>query len=691
MKKKFKKTIPETCHLEVISANDSGELWAKTVEQGDNPEGHKIYVLENRRIKPPFEVGDKFIARISRRPEGFVAKPIARTATATTAADTVYGVIENRENKCYLKATEKNIRMDYLLEDIGPARPGDFVAVALVGERRFKEARIIKNFGKFDLNKATATLVLEKHGIPLEFPENVFRETTKLPQFEAGLRLDLTDVPLVTIDGDDSKDFDDAVWAKKTINGFNLIVAIADVAFYVREGSELDREAYKRGNSVYLPNVVVPMLPEILSNDLCSLNPNQCRAAVVCMIEIDNEGNLRDFNFKRAVIKSAARLTYKEVQSAIEGNKNEKTAPLYKNVIEPLYEAYLALDKARKKRGALELEIEEVKVKVDKNGMVKSIEPEENLTSNKLIEEFMVAANVAAAKVLGKTKLPVMYRIHEAPRAEKLEDIKPLLHNLKMKLPDPTALKPSHFNKIIEKCSINGGALGISNLILRLQSQAKYSPENIGHFGLGLTDYAHFTSPIRRYADLLIHRALIRACKMEDGGALSEEAGIKLFEETAEHLCVTERRAVSAERDITARFISAYMQPAIGQDFEVKVSGMSAAGMFVRISAIGAEGLVPLSSFPDDRYDLAEGNVELKGQKTGLSFKMGDVIKCRLMEATPLTGGLIFKYVDPEDGVEYAEKSSWRNSYSKPKAVEKKVNKHKKYKKKNKKVEKAKR
>lgn len=647
--------FPETCQLEISKINADGDLMA-VADKDDNPQNCKIFVLENRKIKPPLAVGDKIVAKVSKRGKEWIAKPISRLAVADMPVEKCYGIIEQKDGKYYLKSSEKNSRMNLLIDNIGKCKAGDYVAVALTGERRFKQVQILKNYGKFDISKAIESLVLEKLDIPHEFSEKIKKETQRLPQFEAGVRIDLSDVPLVTIDGDDSKDFDDAIWAKKTVNGFNLIVAIADVAFYVRDNSELDREAYKRGNSVYLPNMVIPMLPEVLSNDLCSLNPNQYRASIVCMMEIDKDGNLRDFNFKRAVIKSAARLTYREVQAAIEGRKSERIAKIYKTVIEPVYEAYQALAKASKKRGALKLDRDEYKVKIDKNGQVKSIEKDEHFTSNDIVEEFMVAANVAAALALGKTKLPVMYRVHERPLEEKLKDFAALLHHLGMKLPEGAALKAMHFNKILEKCAKNGDNRGINDMVLRTQSQAKYTPQNIGHFGLALSDYAHFTSPIRRYSDLMIHRALIKAYKMEDGGGLSDEAGQSLFEDIGEHLCVTERRAAVAERETVNRYMSAYLEPSIGQDFEVSVSGLTNAGVFVRLDAIGAEGLMPVSSLPADHYLLSEGNVELKGEYDGLSFKMGDVFKARLVEATPINGGLIFKYVDEETGVDYDEK-----------------------------------
>lgn len=656
-KKSNPHTLPDTCVLEITGTSKFGDYTAAVVEALDNPQKLPIYVSENRRIKPALAVGDKFIGRLSLKKDSIIAKPITRVGNPDEPDEIIYGLIEKKDGKYYLRPSEKNNYMVYLLDNTGKVQEGDFVKVALTASgRRFKQAHIAKNFGAFDLNKATASLVLEKYDIPYEFSASTLKESQNLPSYCKSERENLTSLPLVTIDGADSKDFDDAVYAKKLENGFQLIVAIADVAFYVRHGSAVDKDAYQRGNSVYLPNMVVPMLPETLCNDLCSLRPKEERAAMACFMDIDNEGNIKNFDFKRAIIKSAARLTYEEVHDALQGKKSANIIPVFTKVIKPIYEAYQALAKARDKRGALNLETDEFKIKIDSQGRVIDVEKEQHFISHQIVEEFMIAANICAAKILGKSKLPTMYRIHDKPQEEKLKEIEPLLHNLGLKLPDINALQPGHFNKILELCSSGGYNAGIGELILRLQCQAKYAPQNIGHFGLGLTDYAHFTSPIRRYADLLIHRALIKAYHMPDGGELEEEATLKIFEEIGEHLCVTERKAVNAERDLIARFISAYLAPSVGCDFEVKISGISTAGLFVRLNKIGAEGLIPMSSLPVDNYLLEAGNMELRGESYGLHFKFGDALNVKLLEASPITGGLIFKYIDPEEGVKYIEK-----------------------------------
>lgn len=645
---------PETKKFVICGIGEDGELWAAAGGKG------KPYpVIPNRRIKPPLEKGDEFVGEAVFRQGDAYVKPLVRVVRTETGEDKFYGIVERRDGRFYLRMSEKNERFCYVLKHPGKARDGDFVSVSLQGTRCYKEVEILKNFGRFDLNKATASLILEKYDVPYVFGGKTEKELKCLPDFDVSVREDLTSVPLVTIDGDDSKDFDDAVWAERTDGGFRLLVAIADVSFYVRPGSDLDREAYRRGNSVYLPNMVIPMLPEKLSNELCSLQPQQKRAAVVCAMEIDKDGRLRQYSFKRAVVRSAARLTYSEVQKALDGEKSVNIAPVFKQVVLPLAEAYAALEKARNKRGALNLESDEIKVKVGKSGEVVSIKKAETYTSHKIVEEFMIAANVAAALQLKKSGLPIMYRVHDRPPEEKFRELAPVVKELGMKLPDIPALKPGHLNKILEKGKKEGFAEGINGMILRTLAQAQYSPENIGHFGLGLKDYVHFTSPIRRYADLLIHRALVKSCGLPDGGALEDEASVSAFKEIGTHLCETERKAVSAERDLTARFVSAYLQPSAGQDFEVKIVGLTTAGMFVRIDYLGAEGLIPLTSMPDDYYILGEGNLELMAERRGLVFRMGEKITARLAEASPITGGLIFKYLDPDEGDGYYAKGQY--------------------------------
>ncbi len=551
----------------------------------------------------------------------------------------IFGTVFRQNNLCWVTPCDKD-RRPYLLGAVKNLHNNDLVEIEPENGSITPKASLIKNYGQFSVGLLSEILIARRYKIPDIFSQDILKECKNFEDFDKVPRTDLTNLPFVTIDGDDSRDFDDAVYACRHNNGFSLIVAIADVAFYVRPDSKLDSEAYKRGNSVYLPQKVIPMLPEILSNNLCSLNPKVRRPVIACFMEIDRHGTLQSYRFERAVIKSAARLTYKEVEAAIGGHYSNTAKKVFSKAIQPLYEAYHALAENRLKRGALDIESDEIKIKFSTNGDIVGIEKQQNLTANKLIEEFMIAANVAAARFLSESKLPTMYRIHDKPPEEKLTAIKPLLASLKMKLPPYPALRPCHFNKILEICRKKNIA-GIDNLILRLQCQAEYSPHNCGHFGLNLKQYVHFTSPIRRYADLLIHRAILNACNQQKEGVLS----IKAMEQTAEHLCVTERTAAMAEREITSHYISLYLSPLTGVEFDLKISGLSNAGIFVRLEDIGAEGLIPMRTLPRDYYQLLDSDTCLRGVETKLKFRLGDKICAKLLEAAPISGGLIFSWL----------------------------------------------
>ena len=638
-KSKAKLRLPETLQLEISEIDDEGEIWARPTEERFASVG-QIVILSNRKIKPPLAVGDRVLARIDCKNGEYYARVMLRTSTAQLQPEKQYGVIEKRGGRYFIVSTEKSKHTDLLLDNPLKAKDGDFVAYALEGNRRFKEVRILRNFGPFSLSKAAELLVLEKYGIPNEFSAQIAKELTDLPHLNLRAREDLTNLPFVTIDGDDSKDFDDAVWAEKTPFGFRLGVAIADVAFYVRPGCELDREAYKRGNSVYLPNMVVPMLPEKLSNDLCSLRPKEKRPVIACFMEIDNDGKLRSYDFCRGTIKSAARLTYREVQAALDGDKSENIAPVFKSCVLPLYEAYLALDKARKKRGALELTTTEIKIKFDKQGQVLLIEKAPDYMSEKIIEEFMIAANVAAALALEKTHLPVMYRVHDRPPQEKLKEMEPLLHELGMKLPDTPALKPMHFNKLMEKTQTAGLTSGISDLVLRMQAQAQYSPENIGHFGLGLQKYGQFTSPIRRASDLQGHYNL----RLQRDNKYCLDATDNFYKEMeafCRHISATERNADRAEKDANNLEMIKYVSEHLGEKFVVRVSYLTSKVIFVKTSN-GIEGRLYPEDIEGDVFNYNDRGLSYVGKRSHAKIKIGTELVVTALEANRDFGTICF-------------------------------------------------
>ena len=458
-------------------------------------------------------------------------------------------------------------------------------------------------------------------------------------------REDLRDIPLVTIDGADARDFDDAVYAEPLDDGgFYIIVAIADVSYYVRPNSPLDTEAIKRGNSTYFPDRVVPMLPEALSNDLCSLRPQENRAAMAAHLWIDKHGKLVKYRFKRALIRSAARLIYDQVQAAMDGRPDDLTGSLLESVIKPLYAAYHVLDRARQKRGALDLDLPERQIMIDKGKMV-GVKKRVRLNAHKMIEAFMVLANVAAAKAIedkagNRKDLPCVYRVHDRPSLAKLDSARAFIESFGLSLPKGQVPDSGKLNKLLTQSQSSPYSHLISIMVLRCQSQALYSPQNIGHFGLALERYAHFTSPIRRYADLLVHRALVSAYGLGDGGLSSDQAA--RIGALCEQISECERKSMGAERSATDRFTSSYLADHVGAVFDGQISGVTRFGLFVELSESGADGLVPMRSLPDDFYIHDEEQHALIGRRKGYVYRLGAQVQVKIKEADALTGSSVF-------------------------------------------------
>jgi len=532
--------------------------------------------------------------------------------------------------------TNRRAKAEWLVpagEDNGAGQGEIVLAEALPHHRHLglKPARIIERLGSMNDARAVSLIVIHTHDIPHAFPPAALDEAREARAVSLGHRVDLRDIPLVTIDGDDARDFDDAVYAEPDGAGFGLIVAIADVAHYVRPGSALDRAAWTRGNSVYFPDRVVPMLPEPLSNGWCSLLPGEDRGCLFVKLHIDARGHKISHRFGRGVMRSAARLTYGEVQRA-----HDSGARTYSH----LYAAFHALVAARQARGSLELDLPERQVVLSEDGTVRSVAPRPRLDSHRLIEEFMVLANVAAAEELEQQNQPVMYRVHAPPSKEKLASLRSFLHGFGVSLPAGDQVRPRDLDHVLRRFAETPEAPLVNEVMLRSQSQAEYCPENVGHFGLALPRYAHFTSPIRRYADLLVHRALIRGLHLGSGPLTTEE--IESFSSTAEHITATERRAQLAERDAIDRYLAAYMADKIGENFAARISGVTRFGLFVTVMGSGASGLVPVRSLPVDAWQYDERDQALKGRRTHLAFQLAQEIDVRLAEAAPVTGGLIF-------------------------------------------------
>ncbi len=504
-----------------------------------------------------------------------------------------------------------------------------------------KPARVLERLGKLGDARSISLIAIHTHDIPQVFPEAALDEAKRARGVRLGSRTDLRAIPLITIDGADARDFDDAVFAEPDpdhAGGFRLVVAIADVAHYVRPGSELDHTAGIRGNSVYFPDRVVPMLPEALSNGWCSLRPNEDRGCLFVEMRIDRTGRKIGHRFGRGLMRSAARVTYEEVQAA-EDAHDDLGLPLVS-----LYAAYRALLAARLERGTLDLDLPERQVVLDGQGHVASVATRPRLDSHRLIEEFMVLANVAAAEELERLRTPCMYRIHAPPSDEKLEALRGFLSTLGISLPPGNQVHPRDFDRVLRTYAGKPESQLSSEGMLRSQSPAAYSPDNIGHFGLALPRYAHFTSPIRRYADLLVHRGLIKGLRLGRDGLPDDQ--VAAFPEIGDRITETERRAQTAEREAIDRYLTAFMAARVGGHFAARISGVTRFGLFVTVTETGASGIVPFATLPDDYWHYDEREQTLTGRRTQKVYRLAQAVEVLLSEANPVTGGMMFHMLE---------------------------------------------
>nr|WP_295835735.1 ribonuclease R [uncultured Azospirillum sp.] len=647
--------LPAVAVLLVTGADADGELSARPLTwtgEGDPP---RIFLLPEKKSRGedrPLAVGDTLLAKLARINDGLYEARVIRRIDGEREGR-ILGVYRPSADGGRIHPTDRRHKTEFLVlpPNRGEAEAGDLVFADILpaGRAGQPQARVVERLGSTDEPRAFSLIAIHAHGIPTAFPHAALREAELAAVPALMQREDLRDIPLVTIDGADARDFDDAVWAEpdsdpENPEGWHLIVAIADVSYYVRPGSALDRTAYERGNSVYFPDRVVPMLPEALSNGLCSLRPGEDRACLAFHLWIDRNGVLIRHRLVRGLMRSAARLTYEQVQDCHDGRPDEETAPLTDGVIALLFGAYARLAAARAKRGTLELDLPERRVRIDERGRVAEIARRERHDSHRLIEEFMIAANVAAAEVLEGRSMPGLYRIHDRPSMDKMEALRGFLAEIGHPLVKSADLTPSHFTRILRKVEGTSHAPLVSEVILRAQAQAAYSPDNIGHFGLALHRYAHFTSPIRRYADLIVHRALIRTLGLGVGGLDDETLG--RLAEIGEHLSGTERRAAVAERDAVDRYTAAFLADRVGERFSGRISGVSRFGLFVRLDESGADGLIPVSSLPDDRYDHDEAAHALVGQRTGRTYRLSSPVKVVLVEADPVSGSTLFRLAD---------------------------------------------
>ncbi|WP_295723965.1 ribonuclease R [uncultured Bartonella sp.] len=600
---------------------------------------------------PAIGVGDRVLAKIFRnkRKDG-----PAYTARAIKKIDkqelTTMGVLRDiGKGKWRLEPIDR--KASEIAVDLPPeseAKSGDLVEVEIGRDKHYglKRGKVTAILGSIDSEKALSMIAIISHDIPYVFPERVLAEAEAAKPATMDNREDWRDLPLVTIDPEDAKDHDDAVYAEMDTSednkgGFIVVVAIADVGYYVRPDSALDKEALKRGNSVYFPDRVVPMLPERISNNLCSLREGEDRPAIAVRMIFDDQGKKRSHSFHRVMMRSAAKLSYVQTQNAIDGKPDEKTSPIVENVLKPLWAAYDALKKARDKRQPLELDLPERKIILDKNGRIKDVVVPPRLDAHKLIEEFMIQANVSAAETLKSKHQPLIYRIHDQPSLAKQEGLREFLHSLGLSLSRSAELTPERFNKILEHVKDTDQQELVNQVVLRTQSQAEYAPENIGHFGLNLRNYAHFTSPIRRYADLTVHRALIRSLKFGNDGLTDEEE--KNLDEIAVAISLTERRAMAAERETIDRLVAHFLADKIGAEFTGRIAGVTKSGLFISLDRLGADGFTPISTLATDYYIFDEARHALIGQKSHKGYQLGDSVNVRLVEAQPIAGALRFE------------------------------------------------
>ncbi|MFL6824743.1 MAG: ribonuclease R [Xanthobacteraceae bacterium] len=532
----------------------------------------------------------------------------------------------------------------------GDARDGDLVAVEVAARRSgygLPSARVTERLGSLASERAVSLIAIHAHSIPHVFPAAAIAEAEAAKPARLAGREDWRALPLVTIDPADAKDHDDAVHAvrdddPKNPGGFLITVAIADVAHYVRHGSALDREALIRGNSVYFPDRVVPMLPERISNDLCSLKPGEDRTALGVRLVVGADGRKRSHSFHRVLMRSAARLSYVQAQAAIDGWPDETTGPLLASVLEPLYSAYRAVKRARDGRAPLDLDLPERKIVLTAHNTVDRVMTPERLDAHRLIEEFMILANVAAAETLERARVPLIYRVHDEPDPERVNALREFLQSLDISFPKGGALRAEHFNRILARVKGRDVEKLVNEVVLRTQAQAEYTAENYGHFGLNLRRYAHFTSPIRRYADLVVHRGLIRAVRLGDGG-LPQEQDVAALGEIGAQISAAERRAMKAERETFDRLLAHFLADRIGATFAGHISGATRAGLFVKLDDTGADGFVPARTIGADYFRYHEDRHAMIGARSGETYRLGDAVTVRLVEAAPVAGALRFE------------------------------------------------
>jgi len=658
--------VPRVTVLRIVDADDSGRVFGQPEQWEADTPAPKLRIIEKDR-RGALGIGDRVLARTEERGDKLVAHPLKRLARTQ---ELVLGVLRQEGTRFWLTPVEKKERRELPISDVADGEAGDLVLCDVSGRGGRVSARVDAVLGDPFAPKSFSLIAIHKYELPHEFSASAIAEAAKVAKQPLGEREDLTHLPIVAIDPADARDHDDAIWAARDEDdenkgGWKAIVAIADVSFYVRPESALDRAARARGNSVYFPDRVVPMLPEELSADICSLKEGEVRAAMACHLTIAKDGTLKSWRFTRAKIRVAANIAYEDAQAAIDASQEERvevSSPvcfmpevegpvpnaLVETALKPLWDCWRALLAARNKREPLELDLPERQVVLDEKGRIESVAPRERLDAHRLVEDFMIAANVAAARALEAKRAPVMYRVHEPPSREKLEALKDYLETFGIEFTLGQVIKPATFNRIIDRVGQSDSRPEIMEQLLRTQMQARYAPDRLGHFGLALGTYAHFTSPIRRYADLLVHRALVTAYRLGEGGLPPADA--EKFEEIGEQISGLERRAMQAERETVDRYVAAYLSDQRGQVLMCRITGVQPFGFFATVVDFGGDGLVPVSTIGDEYFRYDEKAQQLVGEESGTTYRQGQKLKLRIAEADPVSGSLRFELPEQQAG-----------------------------------------
>ena len=642
----------------MVERDADGDLFVRPAKADESGPLARLAPDRNESAAGAPGLGDRLLVRFETLEGGEVeARLIKRLGQS---AHRILGVVRKARREVRIEPVDRRSKDSLLIPEIEgrDLKDGDLVLAQVGGnaERRYgpKRGKVLEVVGREDDPRAASLIAIHARGIPTGFPPDAEAEAAAAEPPTLAARMDLRELPLITIDPPDARDHDDAVYAEpdddpRNPGGWIVWVAIADVAAYVRPGSALDQTAREKANSVYFPDRVEPMLPETLSAGLCSLREGEPRACLAVRMIFDAQGKKRSHRFHRALMRSAAKLSYDEAQAAIDGLPDDKAEPLMGRVLKPLFAAYAVLKKGRDARAPLEIESSERRIHFGADGKIAAIVPRASLPAHKLIEEFMIQANVSAAETLEQRRTPLIYRVHDTPSDEKIQALVDFLETLGIKWSKGQRPTTERFDKLLEQTRGGPHADIVNEVVLRTQMQAIYDTDNIGHFGLNLDRYAHFTSPIRRYADLIVHRGLIRALGLGDDGL--SETDIARMKDTAERITMAERRAMAAERDATDRYVAAFLADRVGAEFEGRITGVTRFGLFVRLAETGADGLVPISSLGGEYFRHDERAHALVGERTGGVWRLGREVDVRLKEATPITGGLVFEMLsEPEAG-----------------------------------------